>query len=418
MNLDFSAMQHFLPCRWLLLVVLLGAADMPGHGGPIRAVAAGDGHVVSGSFDGSAIVWPQGVVLRGHEGAVNAVAVLADGRVATGGADGTLRLTRPGGDTTILKGHTGPISAIAVSGTRLATASWDGTARIWAKDGTSRVLQGHAGPLNAVAFAPPGSAWGELVTAGYDGTLRFWAADGSSYALPLGPPQNALAVAPPGSNWGEVAAAGADGVLRLLGPNGAERDMAVDTVPLTGLALSPDGTKAVVVSIGGSAMVVDLASLQVMTVLLGMERPLWAVAWDGDVIVTGGAGRVLRRWDATTGRARGTLGSTTADPVIATGDRGAAMFRACSACHTLGPDDGRHAGPSLQAIFGRKIGSVPGYNYSAALHGPNIVWTPETVSLLFEHGPHALLPGTKMPEQVLADPEDRAALMRFLSQAR
>ena len=44
----------------------------------------------------------------------------------------------------------------------------------------------------------------------------------------------------------------------------------------------------------------------------------------------------------------------------------------------------------------------------------DIVWTPETVSKLFEIGPNAYTPGTKMPEQRIGSPEDRAALMRFL----
>jgi cytochrome c len=41
------------------------------------------------------------------------------------------------------------------------------------------------------------------------------------------------------------------------------------------------------------------------------------------------------------------------------------------------------------------------------------VWTPETVSKLFEVGPAAYTPGTKMPEQRVGA-EDRAALMKFL----
>jgi cytochrome c len=42
------------------------------------------------------------------------------------------------------------------------------------------------------------------------------------------------------------------------------------------------------------------------------------------------------------------------------------------------------------------------------------VWTPETVSKLFEVGPAAYTPGTKMPEQRIGSAEDRAALVKFL----
>ena len=74
--------------RWPIFPTLLvtalwaslasGQPALPGHGGPIRSVAADDAHIVSGSFDGTALVWPEGVVLRGHDSAVNAVALLPD----------------------------------------------------------------------------------------------------------------------------------------------------------------------------------------------------------------------------------------------------------------------------------------------------------------------------------------------------
>ena len=45
------------------------------------------------------------------------------------------------------------------------------------------------------------------------------------------------------------------------------------------------------------------------------------------------------------------------------------------------------------------------------------MWTPETVSKLFEIGPNAYTPGTKMPEQTIGSAEDRSALMEFLKKA-
>jgi cytochrome c len=47
----------------------------------------------------------------------------------------------------------------------------------------------------------------------------------------------------------------------------------------------------------------------------------------------------------------------------------------------------------------------------------NIVWTQETVAKLFEVGPNAYTPGTKMPEQRIGSPEDRKALTDFLARA-
>ena len=99
------------------------------------------------------------------------------------------------------------------------------------------------------------------------------------------------------------------------------------------------------------------------------------------------------------------------------GDPDAEAFRACVACHTLNTDDGNRAGPTLHGIFGRRIASLPGYRFSPALRDMDIVWTPETVSKLFEVGPATYTPGTKMPEQRIGDPGDRTALIRFLQRA-
>ncbi len=71
----------------------------------------------------------------------------------------------------------------------------------------------------------------------------------------------------------------------------------------------------------------------------------------------------------------------------------------------------------LAGLFGRKIASLPGYRFSDALKNMNIVWTPETVSQLFELGPNAYTPGTKMPEQRIGSADDRKALTDFLARA-
>jgi cytochrome c len=93
------------------------------------------------------------------------------------------------------------------------------------------------------------------------------------------------------------------------------------------------------------------------------------------------------------------------------------VFRACVACHTLGPGGGNRAGPSLAGLFGRKIATLPDYRYSAALQQLDIVWTPETVARLFEVGPEAYTPGTTMPEQRIGSADDRSALVEFLAKA-
>ncbi|WP_029008436.1 c-type cytochrome [Azospirillum halopraeferens] len=97
--------------------------------------------------------------------------------------------------------------------------------------------------------------------------------------------------------------------------------------------------------------------------------------------------------------------------------KGEALFRACAFCHTLGPEGGRRAGPTLHRLFGRVAGAVDGYPYSDALRSSGIVWTEDTVSRLFEIGPDTMTPGSKMPLQRMTDPQQRADLIAYLKRA-
>ena len=404
-------------------------AQLRGHGGPVRALAISpDGsHAVSGSFDTSAIRWSltrnvAEQVMRFHDGAVNAVAWLKDGRIATAGVDAHIAIWTQGQPQpdTVLDGHSGPIVALALSpdGATLASASWDHTVRLWPLNGgTPRVLEGHSQNVNGVAFSPDGR---DLVSAGYDATLRIWPVNGEGQinVRNLPTPLNTVAIA----SDGEVVAAGADGKVYFLSPQGELRgELQASATPIIAVAISHDGALVAAASIRGSVAVVDRKTRKLEHTLVGPGLPVWSVAFfpDSRTLLTGGTDRTIRRWDAVSGEPIGAVVVGAPDDPLAgyAGDPGAQVFRACVACHTLTPDEGNKAGPSLAGIFGRKIATLPGYHYSEALKHMNIVWTPETVSKMFEVGPMTYTPGTKMPEQKIGSAEDRQALMEFLAKA-
>jgi cytochrome c len=167
--------------------------------------------------------------------------------------------------------------------------------------------------------------------------------------------------------------------------------------------------------------IIDRHERKLLRTLVGPGLPVWSAAFfpDNRTLLTGGTDRMIRRWDALTGDHIGQVAMAgPGDPLAAFGDdHGAQVFRACVACHTLRPDEGNRAGPSLHALFGRRIATLPGYNFSPALKKLDITWTPETVAKLFEIGPNAYTPGTKMPEQTIGSAEDRQALVKFLEKA-
>jgi cytochrome c len=403
-------------------------AQLRGHGGPVRAIAiSSDGNsVLSGSFDAAAIRWSLKTeaaeqVLRFHSDAVNAVAFLKDRRMATAGADARIAIWTQGRQQPdqVFEGHRGPIVSIAVSpdGARLASASWDHTVRIWSLgDGRQQVLEGHAQNVNGVAFSPDGRS---LVSVGYDRELRIWPLmGGTSNVITLASPLNAVAVAPDG----EIVTGGADGKLRFLTSEGQEGGgVQAGATPIVALAMSPDGTLIAAAGIGGVVTVIDRKARRIVRTLGDPGSPVWSVAFlpDNASLLTGGADGKIRRWSALTGGSIGSsLQATPHDPLAAyAGDHGAEVFRACVACHTLSEKETQRAGPTLAGLYGRRIASLPGYRFSDALKGMDIVWTPETVSKLFELGPNIYTPGTKMPEQRIGSAEDRKALTDFLARA-
>jgi cytochrome c len=405
------------------------AAQMRGHGGPVRAVgiSADGSFAVSGSFDTSAIRWSltrnaAEQVLRFHDGAVNAVAVLKDGRAITAGEEGRIAIWRSGdpAPASVLEGHSAPVVSLAVSpdGSTLASASWDQNVRLWPlAGGASRVLEGHSQNVNGVTFAPDGQS---LVSASYDATLRIWPlrGTGAPAITTLPSPLNSVAVAPDG----EIVAAGADGNLYFLTPAGEPRgEVKAATTPIIALAVSADGKLIAAAGIRGSVTIVERAERKVMRTLVGPGLPVWSVAFfpDNKTLLTGGADRMVRRWDAESAEHIGGVTMGAPEDLLAAyaDDPGAEVFRGCVACHTLNPDEGNRAGPTLAGIFGRRIATLPGYNFSPALKKLDIIWTPETVAKLFEIGPAAYTPGTKMPEQTIGSREDREALVKFLKRA-
>ena len=412
-----------------MLLALLASpaqAQLRGHGGPVRALAiSADGKIaVSGSFDSSAIRWSLArnaaeQVLRFHESAVNAVAFTPDGRVITGGEDSKIAIWEAGSSKPqrVLTGHVAPIVSLAVSpdGTTLASASWDRTIRLWPLNGGEpRVLQDHQQNVNGVAFTPDGKA---LVSAAYDLTLRIWPLDGAAATVVTLPtPLNSVAIA----KDGEIIAGGADGRVFFFSPSGEQRgEIDSGQTPIVTVAVSGDGSLVAAAGIRGSVAIIDRHERKVVRTLVGPGLPVWSATFfpDNRTLLTGGTDRMIRRWDAVTGDHIGSVPMGEAgDPLAAFGDdHGAQVFRACVACHTLKPDDGNRAGPTLAGIFGRRIATLPGYRFSEALKKLDIVWTPETVAKLFEIGPAAYTPGTKMPEQRIGSAEDRKALVDFLA---
>lgn len=407
----------------LLFCSAANASELRGHGGPVRALSVtADGKTaITGSFDAKAIIWSIETgearqVLQFHDGQINAVAALPSGRFVTAGADGRIAIWAQGQSkpVALLEGHTGPVVALAVStdGAMLGSASWDRSVRLWPlSGGKPQVLNGHGANVNAVAFLSDGT----LASAGYDTSLILWPTNATAAPVKILMPAalSTLAATPDD----QLFVGGADGRVRELDRRGnILKDVPVSSKPLLALSASPNSRYLAAAAIDGTITLLDAVTLAKIRTL-GPAVPAWSLAFasGGQTLLAGSADNIVREWDVESGQQRGTSTNGRVDPMAKYAENpDAKAFRACVACHTLHKDEEERAGPTLHKIFGRRIASVPGYRYSPAFLEMDIIWTPKTVSRLFEVGPSTYTPGTKMPEQRINDPGDRAALIRFL----
>ncbi len=108
----------------------------------------------------------------------------------------------------------------------------------------------------------------------------------------------------------------------------------------------------------------------------------------------------------------------TAAPVNAAGDakKGASLFGACGACHSLKPDRNM-TGPSLSGIWERKAGTLASFErYSPALKSAEVVWD-ETSLDAWLKSPAGFIPHNRMIFPGIPDARQRADLVAFLKQA-
>ncbi|UYM16864.1 F-box/WD repeat-containing protein [Endozoicomonas euniceicola] len=166
-------------------------ATLEGHTEEVLSVTPlADGRLASGSEDCTVKVWdlskPDGsqcvATLEGHTDEVRSVTSLADGRLASASSDNTVRvwdLSKPAGEqcvVTLKKDYTTMNSVTPLADGRLATASrTNNTVWVWdlsKPDGEQCVatLEGHTFWLSSVTPL----ADGRLASASWDETVRVW----------------------------------------------------------------------------------------------------------------------------------------------------------------------------------------------------------------------------------------------------
>jgi WD40 repeat protein len=198
-------------------------------------------------------------VCCGHSGPVTSVVYLGDGRLASGGADTTVRVwdRRSGQELFVHRGHYGPVRCVAAQpGTGLIySGSDDITIKAWRAEKLqeSEAYRLHKGAATALAFSPDGDA---LISVGLDGAV--WRIDPTGGEPPrlllqerrpllqvrFLPQSQIVLVA-----GGDEEPGRADGTIRLLDACGGRVSAELDTglVLVSSLSVSRDGRRLSVV---------------------------------------------------------------------------------------------------------------------------------------------------------------------------
>jgi WD40 repeat protein len=235
-------------------------------------------------------------VLKGHTSPVTALALAAAPGggllLASGSYDKTARVwdAATGECRRVLEGHTDGVFGVAwfPDATRLATASYDKTGRIWsAADGRClRVLGGHEAEVNCVAWSPDGAL---VATGGFDRSIRLWGPEGAPIRSigDLGSRVMSVTFTSDSAGllytWGALEGRGHGAAVLRVG-TGEERVRfpGHDNTAYSG-AVSPDG--AVAATTGGNSHDTYLWRMTDGTTLhrlVGKGRPNYAAGWGGD----------------------------------------------------------------------------------------------------------------------------------------
>jgi WD40 repeat protein len=245
--------------------------------------------------------WPR-PVLRVHQGGVIYVAVLQDGRVVAGGADGQVVLwDQETGNWEVLYQHPGRTKAFAVSADGSVVASvgasvWDGEARV------CRAVDGVADPepliwnnyvVTAVAVSKDGRV---VASGGVDGSVRR-AVDGIADPEPLVRHHKEVTAVAVSKDGRVVASAGRDGCLwRAVDGVAGPEPLLWHYLTLSAVAVSKDGTVVASGAYDGCLWraVDGVADPEPLLRHDGMVRAV-AVSKDGRVVASGGEDGFVRR---------------------------------------------------------------------------------------------------------------------------
>ncbi|KAL3422330.1 WD domain-containing protein [Phlyctema vagabunda] len=154
--------------------------------GTVWALAVQGDMLASGGTDNFVEIWDLATgehqqTLKGHTSTIRSLVILSDKqRIISGSRDTTIRVwdVAKGNCTDVLSTHTGTVRSISLSNAEnlLASGSYDGSACVWRINNDKleclQKLQGHEGAVYCVKLV--GDEDVQVATAGMDASFRIW----------------------------------------------------------------------------------------------------------------------------------------------------------------------------------------------------------------------------------------------------
>jgi WD40 repeat protein len=263
------------------------------------------------SDDHTARVWSaDGTPIGGpllHDGRVFLARFNRDGLLLTVAEDGFARLWDASSGTLLRKyEHPGTHvtwAAFDPAGDRIATGAADGTLRIWNGD-ASNTMAAHRGALTAAVFNRAGD---ELLTSSEDGTAALWNVRTGALVRRFSGHADWVVAAQFSPDERVVATASRDGTARLWDVQTGRELLPPlrHTAAVWSARFDPAGVRLVTASDDGTAVIWDTASGRRFGAPLVHGGPVVSAVFspDGLRIITGSRDQTARLWDATTGTA-------------------------------------------------------------------------------------------------------------------
>lgn len=88
-------------------------------------------------------------------------------------------------------------------------------------------------------------------------------------------------------------------------------------------------------------------------------------------------------------------------------------FAICGTCHVATKGARSTLGPNLWGVGGRRVGTLPGFNYSPALKNAGFLWSRDNL-IIYITNPRAKIPGTRMTYAGQKNPRSAAAIADYL----